>query len=106
MQDNTAMLILKTSEVLENIELAGCKNVSDAVILKIWSEYHNIKFVDLNYHPIMTPAFYEQLIEIRSDVLMRRFKHQDVDPKDNGLRVPLRISEKKKKKKGKKKKKR
>lgn len=67
----------------------------------------NIKFVDLNYIELMKPAYYEQLKEIRDNVLMRRYKHQEVDPKDNGLRVPLRISEKKKKgKKGKKKKKR
>jgi len=34
---------------------------------------------------------------------MRRFNEQQVDPKDNGLRVPRRIIKKEKKKKGKKK---
>jgi hypothetical protein len=36
-------------------------------------------------------------------LLMRRFKHQDTDKKDTGMRIPRRIVEKKKKgKKGKK----
>lgn len=104
--DNTALAFLRTSELLENLELAGCKNISDYIINKIWTDYHNIKFVDLNYIAIMTPTYLEQLKEIRPDILMRRYKIQEVDPKDNMLRVPLRTVEKKKKgKKGKKKKK-
>ena len=44
--------------------------------------------------------------EIRPELLMRRYKTQDADPKDNMLRVALRTVEKKKKgKKGKKKRK-
>jgi|TARA_B110000285_G_C15117499_1_gene615037 hypothetical protein len=36
---------------------------------------------------------------------VRRYQFTEVDPKDNMLRIPLRIAEKKKKGKGKKKKK-
>ena len=54
----------------------------------------------------MTTAFYEILKGHRPDINLRRYKFNEVDPKDNMLRVPLRIiSKDKKKKKGKKKKK-
>ncbi len=55
----------------------------------------------------MTPAFIENLKNIKPKLLLRKFKHADADPKDNGLRVPLRVVDKKAgkgKKKGKKKK--
>ena len=53
----------------------------------------------------MTTAFYEILMAHRPDINLRRYKFNEVDPKDNMLRVPLRIVSKGKKKKGKKKKK-
>ena len=62
-------------------------------------------FIDINHIPVVTPAFYEQLKNHRPDLYVRRYQFNDVDPKDNMLRVPLRIAEKKKKGKGKKKKK-
>jgi len=88
--------------VLESIELSGCKNLSEYLINKIVSEYKNVKFVDLSHIPVMNPAFYEQLKNERPDLMMRRFKTTEVDPKDNMLRVPLRTVEKGGKKKGKK----
>jgi hypothetical protein len=36
---------------------------------------------------------------IKGDLLIRRYLYQNVDPKDNGLRVPRRVADKKKKKK-------
>lgn len=53
----------------------------------------------------MTTAFYEILKGHRPDINLRRFKFNEVDPKDNMLRVPLRIVSKGKKTKKKKKKK-
>jgi hypothetical protein len=55
----------------------------------------------------VTPAFIENLKNIKPKLLLRKFKYADADPKDNGLRVPLRVVDKKAgkgKKKGKKKK--
>jgi hypothetical protein len=42
------------------------------------------------------------LRQTKPELLIRRFLYQVVDTKDNGLRVPRRIVDKKKKKKGKK----
>lgn len=92
--------------MLENLELAGCKLISEYQITKIVQDFRNVKFVDFNHIPAMTNAFYELLQNENPSLLMRRFKTAEVDPKDNMLRVPLRTGEKKKKgKKGKKKKK-
>jgi len=58
-----------------------------------------LKFIELNGIPGITNPIFEQLRQIKPDLLMRRYNLQVVDQKDNGLRVPRRIVEKKKKKK-------
>jgi len=50
----------------------------------------------------LTNPVLEALRQLKPDLLMRRYKTQTADPKDNGLRVPRRIIDKKKKKKKKK----
>ena len=64
--------------------------------------------MDLNYIPDLKWAFFDELRERFPNILIRRFKHQDTDKKDNGLKVPRRPNVKpkkgKKKKGGKKKK--
>jgi hypothetical protein len=45
----------------------------------------------------------DNLRQIKPDLLIRRYLYQNIDPKDNELRVPRRLmGDKKKKKKGKK----
>ncbi len=58
-----------------------------------------LKYLDLNGIPAITPQTLELLKAVRGDLLIRRFLYQNVDPKDNGLRVPRRVADKKKKKK-------
>ena len=103
--DNSVSKICQSSPILEHLELQGCENLTEFVIESIAKNFKNIQFIDINHIPVVTPAFYEQLKNVRPDLLVRRYKISDVDPKDNGLRVPLRIVEKKKGKKKKKKKK-
>jgi hypothetical protein len=62
-------------------------------------------FIDINHIPVVNPALYELLKNIRPDIMVKRYQFNDIDVKDNMLRVPLRIVSKDKKKKGKKKKK-
>jgi len=64
-----------------------------------------LSYVDINHIPVVTPALYEILKGLRPELMVRRYQYNDVDPKDNGLRVPLRLNKSGKKKKGKKKKK-
>jgi len=64
--------------------------------------------VDLNGIPAITYPIFEELKELRPELMIKRYANQVADPKDNGLRVPRRLIKKKKKKgkkKGKKKKK-
>ena len=74
-------------------------------IEQIFKNYKNIQFIDINHIPVVTQAFYEILKNHRPELDVRRFQFTEVDPKDNMLRVPLRIAEKKKGGKKKKKKK-
>jgi hypothetical protein len=61
-----------------------------------------LQFIDCNYVPDLKYNFFDELRERFPTLLIRRFKHQDTDKNDTGMRVPRRINEKKKK--GKKKK--
>ena len=88
------------------MELTHCKNLSEYGLESIFKTFKHLQFIDINHIPVVTPAFYEVLQGHRPDLNLRRFKQNEVDPKDNMLRVPLRIISKDgKKKKGKKKKK-
>lgn len=102
--DGSVSKICSISPVLEHLELTGCENLTDYAIESIFKTYRNIQFIDINHIPVVTPAFYEILKGHRPELMVRRYQFTEVDPKDNMLRVPLRIAEKKGKK-GKKKKK-
>ena len=65
-----------------------------------------MKFIDINCIPAVTYPVLDELRNMKPDLLMRKYAINAADPKDTGLRVPLRVAEKKKKKKGKKRKKR
>ena len=64
----------------------------------------NLEYVDFNHIEIVTPAYFDELKEMRPNIKIRQFDVNTVDIKDNMLRVPLPIKSegKKKKKKGKK----
>ena len=105
--DGAVQKLLQLAPELENLELTGCENITEDCIEKLFKNFHKLQYIDLNHIPVMTPAFYEVLKGHRPNVLMRRYKVQEVDPKDNGLRIPWRLAKEKKagkKKKGKKKK--
>lgn len=65
----------------------------------------SLKFLDLSGVPAVSLSFYEELKAKMPKVYLRRYQINEVDKKDNGLRVPRRVIEKKKAKKGSKKKK-
>jgi hypothetical protein len=66
--------------------------------LDIANKNKTLQFIDFNYIPDLKYAFFDELRERFPDLLIRRFKHQETDKKDTGMRVPRRIIEKKKKK--------
>jgi hypothetical protein len=85
--------------------MPGCELFTEYFLESMFKNYRNIKFVDMNHIPVVTQAFYETLKNHRPEINVKRFQFTEVDPKDNMLRVPLRIAEKKKGGKKKKKKK-
>jgi len=103
--DGSIQKVLQMSPKLENLEMPGCEMMTEYGIEGIFKNYKNVKFADINHIPVVTPAFYEVLKNHRPEINVKRYQFTDVDPKDNMLRVPLRIAEKgggKKKKKKKK----
>lgn len=103
--DGSVQRVAQMANKLEHLELTGCEQLSEYGIEALFKNFRNIQFIDINHIPVVTPAFYEILKNTRPDVMVRRYQFNDIDLKDNMLRVPLRIVSKDKKKKGKKKKK-
>jgi hypothetical protein len=85
--------------------MPGCENFTEYGVETIFKNFKNLNFIDINHIAVVTPAFYEILKNHRPDIMVKRYQFADVDPKDNMLRVPLRIAEKGGKGKKKKKKK-
>lgn len=75
--------------------MPGCENLTEYGIEAIFKNFRTLTFIDINHIPVVTPAFYEILKNHRPDIMVKRFQFTEVDPKDNMLRVPLRIAEKK-----------
>lgn len=101
--DHSLLKLCQTSRVLEHIELTKCELLTEYSIDGIIKGCTNLVFLDLNGIPAVTPAQLEVFRQLRPELMIRRYLYQNIDPKDNDLRVPRRLmGEKKKKKKGKK----
>ena len=97
--------LMKVAPHIEHLELTGCAGLTEYTLKCIQKELPDLKFVDLSGVPAVNLTFYEELKAKMPNVYLRRFQINEVDKKDNGLRVPRRVIEKKKEKKGGKKKK-
>ena len=53
----------------------------------------------MNGIPAITQVVLDALKLIKPELMIRRYMYQNINPKDNGLRVPRRVVDKKKKKK-------
>jgi len=95
--------LMRASKDIENLEIAGCELFQEYDIEKILTDGKALEYINFNHIPVVNAALFEQLKEKRPDLLVRQYRHNLVDPKDNMLRVPLRIAgaKKAKKKKGK-----
>ena len=100
--DHPLLKLVASSLVIEHLELTKCDALTEYSIDMIMRNTPTLKFLDINHIPALTNPILDQLRQVRPDLLMKRFQHQVVDPKDNGLRVPWKIVDKKKKKKKKK----
>lgn len=108
--DGSLVRLLKMLPQAYHLEVSNCQNLTEYFFSQVSFAAPNLRFLDMNLIPSMTQKAYEEFLEKKSAKLkIRRFAQQIADPKDNGLRRPLKIAGKKtkkgKKKKGKKKKK-
>ena len=94
--------MFKAAPNIEHLELAVLE-FADYGLKAILQEFKTLKFVDLTGVVGVTHALLEETKEKRPDLLLKNYKINLLDPKDNDLRVPRRVVEKEKKKKGKKK---
>lgn len=106
--DGSLVRLLKMSNQVTHLEVSTCSNLTEYFFAQIGMAAPNLTFIDMNMLDCMTVKIFEEFKENHPKLNIRRFMHQNVDPKDNGLRRPLKVKggkKKKKKKKGKKKKK-
>lgn len=99
MTDHGIMKLCQTTRVLEYLELTKCEALTEYSIDNIIKQNTTLEFLDLSGIAAITPQILDNLKQLRPELMIRRFMFQNVDPKDNGLRVPRRIVDKKKKKK-------
>jgi len=99
MTDHGLMKLTQTSKVLEHLEVTKCELLTEYSLDNIIKGTSSLKFLDLNGIPAITQPILDNLRQIKPDLLIKRYMFQNVDPKDNGLRVPRRVVDKKKKKK-------
>lgn len=81
------------------MELTNCALLTEYSIENIIKQTPSLRYLDLNGIPAITQAKLDELRLVSGDLLIKRYLYQNVDPKDNGLRVPRRVADKKKKKK-------
>ena len=106
--DGSLIRLIKMSDEITHLEISTCSNLSEYFFSQLQTCASNLEFLDMNMIESMTPKLFEEFKENNPKLNIRRYMNQHADPKDNGLRRPLKIKgkkTKKAKKKGKKKKK-
>ena len=105
--DGSLVRLLRISDAITHLELSACKNLTEYFFSQIEQVAPQLQFLDMNMIEWMPPKLFDEFKEKNPRLNIRRFMHQQVDPKDNGLRRPLKLksNKPKKKKKAKKKKK-
>ena len=94
---------IKICPNVEHLDLTNLDSLTEFGLKGFVSDLKSLKFIDLSGVSTVTRALVEEWTQQRPALLLKQFKINKVDPKDNGLRVPRRIKEdddgKKKKKK-------
>ena len=87
-----------------HLEVNNCDLTEDGV-KNLVKEAPHLKFLDLSSISGLSLKLLEEIKTKKPDLLLRQYRTEKFDLKDNGLRVPRRVvqKEKKKGKKGKKK---
>jgi len=89
--------LIKACPNLNHLELNRC-DLTDVGLRSLSKELPQLKFLDLSSIPSVNAAILEEIKVKKPELLVRSFRNDKFDPKDNGLRVPRRVIEKAKKK--------
>lgn len=91
--------LCKTAPNIEHIEVNRIENLTDYSLKFMFKELKNLQFFEGNGVPAVTFAMLDELKITKPNLVTRKLRFEPLDKKDNGLRVPRRVIEKKKKKK-------
>lgn len=97
--DFGVVTMCKIAPNIEHLELNRLEALTEYSLKFVFKELNNLKFLDTNGIPAVTYPMLDELKQTKPNLVMRKFRFLPFDKKDNGLRVPRRVIEKKKKKK-------
>ena len=104
--DFGVVTLCKMAPNIEHLELCRLETLTEYSLKFLFKELPQLSFLDTNGIKDVNYAMLEEFKQTKPNLIMRMYRFDKFDKKDNGLRVPRRVVAKKKKsKKGGKKKK-
>jgi len=97
--DFGVVTLCKMAPNIEHLELNRLEALTEYSLKFVFKELHQLKFLDTNGVTAVTYPMLDELKQTKPHLVMRMYRFDKLDKKDNGLRVPRRVVEKKKKKK-------
>ncbi len=94
--------LCKMAPNIEHLELCRLETLTEYSLKFVVKELKELKFLDTNGIKDCNYALMDEFKQQKPSLLVRMYRFDKFDKKDNGLRVPRRVVQKKKKKKGKK----
>lgn len=99
MTDFGVVTLCKIAPNIEHLELCRLETLTEYSLKFVFKELHHLKFLDTNGVKDCNYAMMDEWKQQKPQLLVRMYRFDKFDKKDNGLRVPRRVVEKKKKKK-------
>ncbi len=91
--------LCKLAPNIEHLELNRLDTLTEYSLKFVLKELSHLKFLDANGVSAFSYQMLEELKITKPNLCIRKYRFQPHDKKDNELRVPRRVIEKKKKKK-------
>ena len=99
--DFGVVTLCKMAPNIEHLELSRLETLTEYSIKFLFKELHQLAFLDTNGIKDVNYAMLEEFKQTKPNLILRMYRFDKFDKKDNGLRVPRRVIQKKKKGKGK-----
>ena len=75
LSDMTIFDLVKVTQAIEHIEMAGCEAVTESGINKLIEMCKNLTFLDMNGIPAVNYAFLDDIMQRKPDILIKRHKY-------------------------------